>query len=51
MQQRRAASPHAHHDGSKESFAAYRLDQDLEAWLGGLKETSRADPEPVLSDV
>lgn len=42
---------HPHHAGSKEHFAAYRLDQDLEAWLGGVQGAVEADPEPVLFDV
>ncbi len=43
--------PHAHHDGSKERFAAYRLDQDLEAWLDHVRVAEQADPEPVLFEV
>ena len=43
--------PHAHHDGSKEKYAAYQLDQDLEAFLGQARDAPGADPEPVLSEV
>lgn len=43
--------PHAQHDGTKEKFAAYRFDQDLEAWLSGVQEAELADPEPTLFDV
>ncbi|MES2154519.1 MAG: hypothetical protein V4510_05225 [bacterium] len=46
-----ARAPHAHHEGSKEKFASYRLDQDLEAWLGHLKDADAADPEPVLFEL
>jgi len=42
---------HAHHEGSKERFAAYRLDQDLEAWIGNVRGADAADPEPVLFEV
>ena len=51
MEPRRSQSPHAHHDGSKQKFAAYRLDQDLESWLGMVRSAPGPDPEPVLSEV
>lgn len=42
---------HAHHSGSKERYATYMLDQDLEAWLGHVLTAQSADPEPVLFEV
>ncbi len=51
MEPQHSQPHHAHHDGSKEKYAAYRLDQDLESWLGQVQGAEEADPEPVMFEV